>query len=151
MLVIQQLTSHVLGNPLFLLAVAPAAVVLHVISYFKDLSGLRSYPRPLLAKFTNSWMSWVVSGNRWSTTVENHKRYGSALSIRSPNATLTALILGTFARLSPNHVSTSDPRALSIIHGHGDGCGHRRSCHRREEVPLQLGVRNDISQQRTLT
>ena len=78
--VIQQLTSHFSANPLLMLGVIPAVIVVfHVIAYFKDPSDLRSYPGPFLAKFTDAWMFWVVNGNRWSTTVESlHKRYGTS-------------------------------------------------------------------------
>jgi len=103
--VLHQLTSDISDNPLPLLAIVPAAIVLaQLIAYFNDASGLRSYPGPFLAKFTGAWMFWEVSHNRWSSAVDDqHRKYG------------------TFVRLSPNHVSVSDPRALIAIYGHSAG------------------------------
>ncbi|KAH9839883.1 cytochrome P450 [Rhodofomes roseus] len=103
--VIQQVTSELSNNPLLLLAVLPAAFILvRVITYFKDASGLRSYPGPFLAKFTDAWMFWVVSHNRWSSAVdEMHRKHGP------------------FVRLAPNYVSISDPKALDAIYGHSAG------------------------------
>ncbi|KAH9924737.1 cytochrome P450 [Fomitopsis serialis] len=103
--VIHQLTSDISDNPFLLLAIVPVALVLvQLAAHFKDASGLRSYPGPFLAKFTDAWMFWVVSHNRWSSTVDSlHRKYG------------------TFVRLSPNHVSISDPRALNAIYGHSAG------------------------------
>ena len=63
------------------MTVIPAAILLfHVIAYFKDSSGLRSFPGPMLAKFTDAWMFSVVKDNKWSDTVAGlHKKYGTYL------------------------------------------------------------------------
>lgn len=80
MLTIQQLISHVSTTPILIsIIVLAAAGLFHIIAYFKDSSGLRSFPGPFLAKFTDAWMFSVVNGNRWSTTVESlHKKYGTS-------------------------------------------------------------------------
>ncbi|KZT65615.1 cytochrome P450 [Daedalea quercina L-15889] len=105
MVVLEQLVIHLGDNPLLLLAILPAAVVLvKLVAYLTDPSGLRAYPGPFLAKFTDAWIFWVVCRNRWSATVEDlHNEHGP------------------FVRLSPNHVSISDPRALTAIYGHSAG------------------------------
>ena len=83
--IIHRLTSYCSTDVLLTLtAVLSAVVVFHVFAYFKDTPGLRSFPGPFLAKFTDAWMFSVVSGNRWSTTVESlHKQYGTSLHTQS--------------------------------------------------------------------
>ncbi|KZT65732.1 cytochrome P450 [Daedalea quercina L-15889] len=105
MTVVHHLISRVADTPLLLLALIPVAFLLtKLIVYLKDSAGLRSYPGPFLAKFTDFWMYWTVNSNRWSSTVDElHKKYG------------------VFVRLSPTHISVSDPRALPVIYGHSTG------------------------------
>ena len=83
--VVEQLTAHARESLLLLLATVPfVLVVAKVVIYFVDPSGLRAYPGPFLAKFTDAWIFWVVCRNRWSSTVEDiHKKYGNAPFIAS--------------------------------------------------------------------
>lgn len=85
MSIAQQLTVFALGNPLLLLAALPVIlVVAKVVDYLADSSGLRPYPGPFLAKFTDAWIFWTVSRNRWSRSVEDaHKRYGTLSLVAS--------------------------------------------------------------------
>ena len=78
--VIHQLTSQLSANPLLLLAVLPAVLVLApLLVYLKDHRNLRQFPGPILAKFTDTWIFWTVSHNRWAATVSNlHKEYGTS-------------------------------------------------------------------------
>lgn len=78
MLIVQQLVACARDNPLLLLAALPVVlVVAKIVHYLTDPSGLRSYPGPFLAKFTDAWIFWTVSRNRWSCSIEDlHKRYG---------------------------------------------------------------------------
>ncbi|KAI0708217.1 cytochrome P450 [Fomitopsis betulina] len=105
MSIAQQLTVFALGNPLLLLAALPVIlVVAKVVDYLADSSGLRPYPGPFLAKFTDAWIFWTVSRNRWSRSVEDaHKRYGPIV------------------RIAPNHISIADPKALATVYGHSTG------------------------------
>lgn len=81
MSIVQQLTAFAGGNPLLLLAALPVVlVVAKVVNYLTDSSGLRSYPGPFLAKFTDAWIFWMVSRNRWSRSVEDvHIKYGNII------------------------------------------------------------------------
>lgn len=76
---IQQLALCVRDNTLLLLVAFPvAAVLLQIIVYLGDPHHLRTYPGPFLAKFTDAWIAWSVSRNRWSLSVEEaHKKYGT--------------------------------------------------------------------------
>ncbi|TFY69584.1 hypothetical protein EVG20_g3094 [Dentipellis fragilis] len=88
-----------------ILALIPAAIVLaHVIPYFLDPYGLRSYPGPFLAKFSDLWLGWVAAhGNRSVTVHELHKKYGP------------------YVRIAPGHLSVADPASLQEIYAHGNG------------------------------
>ncbi|EPS95052.1 hypothetical protein FOMPIDRAFT_1133122 [Fomitopsis schrenkii] len=105
MSIVQQLTAFAGGNPLLLLAALPVVlVVAKVVNYLTDSSGLRSYPGPFLAKFTDAWIFWMVSRNRWSRSVEDvHIKYGPIV------------------RIAPNHISIADPKALATVYGHSTG------------------------------
>lgn len=76
---IQQFALFIRDNPLLLLTAIPvAAVLLQIVAYLADPHGLRSYPGPFLAKFTDAWIAWSVNRNRWSLSVEDaHKKYGT--------------------------------------------------------------------------
>ena len=119
--VIQQLTSQFALNPLLLLVVIPVGFVLtRIFAYFKDYSGLRQYPGPILARFTDAWIFWIVSKNRWADTVDRlHRKHGgfSTFSLHTQHLTPTFAI-GIFVRISPNHISISDPRAIHAVYGH---------------------------------
>ncbi|KAF7369583.1 Cytochrome P450 monooxygenase [Mycena venus] len=87
-----------------LFALPTAIVLLHVAIYLVDPYGLRQYPGPFLAKFTDAWLGWVTQqGHRSEVIHELHKRYGS------------------FVRISPSEVSIADPDAHSIVYAHGNG------------------------------
>ncbi|KAI0045027.1 cytochrome P450 monooxygenase [Auriscalpium vulgare] len=88
-----------------LLLLLPAAVILvHVIAWLLDPRGVRAYPGPWLARFTDLWLGRVAAkGHRSEVVHELHKRYG------------------TFVRLAPNHVSIADPAALQVVYAHGNG------------------------------
>ncbi|KAF7369570.1 Cytochrome P450 monooxygenase [Mycena venus] len=87
-----------------LFALPTAIVLLHVAIYLVDPYGLRQYPGPFLAKFTDAWLGWVTQqGHRSEVIHELHKRYGS------------------FVRISPSEVSIADLDAHSIVYAHGNG------------------------------
>lgn len=76
--VVQQLIAELPANPLLFLAIVPAGFVLIcLLDYFKVHSDLRRYPGPILAKFTDAWIFWAISQNRWADTVDRlHKEHG---------------------------------------------------------------------------
>ncbi|KAJ7898594.1 cytochrome P450 monooxygenase [Mycena olivaceomarginata] len=87
-----------------LFALLIAIILLHVTIYLLDPYGLRQYPGPLLAKFTDAWLGWAVQqGHRSEVIHKLHKKYGS------------------FVRISPSEVSIADPDAHSIVYAHGNG------------------------------
>lgn len=69
---IQQLDVYALA------AAAVGAIVLgHIIPYLADPHGIRSYPGPLLAKFSDAWLGWVASnGHRSEVVHQLHKKHG---------------------------------------------------------------------------
>ncbi|PCH44767.1 cytochrome P450 monooxygenase [Wolfiporia cocos MD-104 SS10] len=92
-------------HPAALLLLIPAAVLaVHFVPYLLDPHGIRSYPGPFLAKLSDAWLGWVAAkGHRSEVVHQLHQRYG------------------TFVRIAPNHVSISDPDALSEVYAHGNG------------------------------
>lgn len=79
-------------------------VLVHLVPYLVDFHSLRSYPGPLIAKFSDAWLGYVSYKGHRSEVVHNlHMKYGP------------------FVRLAPNHVSAALPDAQNIIYGHGNG------------------------------
>ncbi|KAJ7681316.1 cytochrome P450 monooxygenase [Mycena olivaceomarginata] len=96
------LSLQFLVATLFVLPIA--IVLLQVAIYLVDPYGLRQYPGPFLAKFTDAWLGWAVQqGHRSEVIHELHKKYGS------------------FVRISPSEVSIADPDAHGIVYAHGNG------------------------------
>ncbi|KAI0309650.1 cytochrome P450 [Amylostereum chailletii] len=80
-------------------AIVVATVVIYVAPWALDFHGMRTYPGPWLAKFSDLWLAWSTFQGRRSEVVHDlHKKYGPIV------------------RLAPNHVSISDPAAL-YAHG----------------------------------
>ncbi|KAJ7275607.1 cytochrome P450 monooxygenase [Mycena rebaudengoi] len=94
-----------LSDPLTALAALPAFVILvHLAIYLVDSYGLRQYPGPFLARFSDAWLGWVSQqGHRSEVIHEMHLKYGR------------------FVRISPSEVSVADPEALAIVYAHGNG------------------------------
>ncbi|KAJ7065052.1 cytochrome P450 monooxygenase [Mycena amicta] len=95
-------------EPCTLLAAAvavPAVVVgIHLALYVLDPYGIRRYPGPFLAKFSDAWLGYVSQqGHRSEKIHEMHLKYGP------------------FVRISPSEVSVSDPDALALVYAHGNG------------------------------
>ncbi|KAK0482260.1 cytochrome P450 monooxygenase [Armillaria novae-zelandiae] len=79
-------------------------VLVHLVPYLVDSHGLRSYPGPLIAKFSDAWLGYMTyKGHRSEIVHDLHMKYGP------------------FVRLAPNHVSVALPDAQNIIYGHGNG------------------------------
>jgi cytochrome P450 len=79
-----------------------ATILWPVISYFRDPKGLRRFPAPAIAGFTNLWMMY------------------QAYRFRRPMATHEAhQKLGKIVRVGPNHVSFIGRQAVRDIYGHG--------------------------------
>ncbi|KAE8358132.1 cytochrome P450 [Aspergillus caelatus] len=80
------------------------ALFIPVLNYFRDPKGLRQYPAagPFgLAALTPLWVTYYsFLGIRWTKIEEAHARLGSVV------------------RISPNHLSFSDPHAYKEIYGH---------------------------------
>ncbi|KAK0434863.1 cytochrome P450 monooxygenase [Desarmillaria tabescens] len=80
------------------------ALLVHLVPYLVDSHGLRSYPGPLVAKFSDAWLGCVsYKGHRSEIIHDLHMRYGS------------------FVRIAPNHISVARADALSVVYGHGNG------------------------------
>ncbi|KAK0476255.1 cytochrome P450 monooxygenase [Armillaria luteobubalina] len=77
-------------------------VLVYLVPYLVDPHGLRSYPGPLIAKFSDAWLVYVAYKEHRSEVVHDlHTKYGP------------------FVRIAPNHVSVALPDAQTIIYGHG--------------------------------
>lgn len=63
-----------------LAALVPAAVLLvHLVPYFYDPHGIRLYPGPFLAKFTDAWLGLVSkNGHRSEVVHKMHQKYGTS-------------------------------------------------------------------------
>ncbi|VDB94145.1 unnamed protein product [Peniophora sp. CBMAI 1063] len=77
-------------------------VVAHVVPWAVDGRGLRAYPGPWLAQFSDLWLAWTAShGHRCETVHELHNKYGP------------------FVRIAPNHISVAARDAIPTIYAHG--------------------------------
>lgn len=91
---------------LYTVAVTVPIVVflVHFVPWLLDSRGVRSYPGPFFAKFSDLWLGYVSKmGHRSEVVHEVHKRYGPVV------------------RIAPNHISIADPEALGTVYGHGTG------------------------------
>ncbi|KAI0314105.1 cytochrome P450 [Amylostereum chailletii] len=91
-------------NFVYLVMLIPVAIILvHLVPWAVDPHGVRSYPGPWLAKFSDLWLVWTAAKGRRSDTVRDlHLKYGPIV------------------RLAPNHISISEPAALEVIYAHGN-------------------------------
>ncbi|KAI0002159.1 cytochrome P450 monooxygenase [Russula compacta] len=92
-------------HPVWIASVVPALVILaHLVPWLVDPHGLRSFPGPWVAQFSDLWLGRVArQGHRSQVVHEMHQKYG------------------TFVRIAPNHLSISDPAALQLVYAHGNG------------------------------
>ncbi|KAG7445092.1 cytochrome P450 monooxygenase pc-bph [Guyanagaster necrorhizus] len=80
------------------------AVLVHLVPYVIDSHGLRSYPGPFIAKFSDAWLGYVTYQGHRSEVIHNlHKKHGP------------------FVRIAPNHVSIAVSDAQPMVYGHGSG------------------------------
>ncbi|KAJ3565643.1 hypothetical protein NP233_g7498 [Leucocoprinus birnbaumii] len=85
-------------------AIPGAILVAHLIPWLWDPQGIRSYPGPFFAKFTDIWLGYVSKkGHRSEVIHEVHRKYGPIV------------------RIAPNHISIADPDALAVVYAHGNG------------------------------
>jgi benzoate 4-monooxygenase len=65
-------------HPALLLAVVPVTVILlHFIPWLVDPHGLRSFPGPFLARFSDLWLGRVAQqGHRSEVVHRMHEKYG---------------------------------------------------------------------------
>ncbi|KAL9710326.1 hypothetical protein Ac2012v2_006624 [Leucoagaricus gongylophorus] len=84
--------------------VLAAVLVVHLVPWLWDSRGIRNYPGPFLAKFSDIWLVYVSKkGHRSEVIHEMHSKYGSIV------------------RIAPNHISIADPDALAVVYAHGNG------------------------------
>jgi benzoate 4-monooxygenase len=65
-----------------LAVLVPSVVALaHVIAYFYDPHGIRLYPGPFIAKFSDAWLGLVSkNGHRSEVVHRMHQKYGTSYS-----------------------------------------------------------------------
>ncbi|KAK0493477.1 cytochrome P450 monooxygenase [Armillaria luteobubalina] len=79
-------------------------ILVYLVPYLADSHGLRSYPGPFIAKFSDTWLVYATYKEHRSEVIHDlHMKYGP------------------FVRIAPNHVSVALPDAQNIIYGHGSG------------------------------
>lgn len=75
-----------------LVAVPVLVVLAHVIPWLVDVHGIRSYPGPFWARFTDLWLGWVAAqGHRSEVVHEMHNKYGAC----RPNQTCCFTLIET--------------------------------------------------------
>jgi len=88
----------------WVLVAASGVLLFHVVPWLLDPHGIRSYPGPFIAKFSDIWLGTVApAGHRSEVVHDLHNKYG------------------TFLRIAPNHLSIADPDAIQIVYAHGNG------------------------------
>jgi benzoate 4-monooxygenase len=86
------------------LYVLPLVALLYYLLPYIHNKPLRSIPGPPLAALSSVWLFYQARrGKRFLAIDELHQKHGSLI------------------RIQPHHVSVSDPKAISIIYGHGNG------------------------------
>jgi benzoate 4-monooxygenase len=73
-----ELVSHNILNYSTLAVVIPTAFALaHVVPYLYDPHGIRQYPGPFIAKFSDIWLGLVAkNGHRSEVVHRMHQMYG---------------------------------------------------------------------------
>ena len=80
-----------------------APLLYYLLPYLRNAT-IRDVPGPFLAKFSNLWLLYQCRrGQRYKAVDEAHKKYG------------------TLVRIQPDHVSITDPDAIPVVYGHGNG------------------------------
>ena len=118
------LVEHLLKlRPTSLLTLAiflvPVLVILgHLVPW---IAGLRPFPGPWLARFSDLWLGFIVPQGHHSEVVHDlHKKYGEARA-RVIHSNRNARSQGTFVRIAPNHLSIADANALQIVYSSVNG------------------------------
>ncbi|CAD6575381.1 MAG: hypothetical protein CYPHOPRED_005688 [Cyphobasidiales sp. Tagirdzhanova-0007] len=100
-------------------------LLVHLVPYFLDPYGLRKYPSPAFAAFSDFWVNLYSAekhlqylqtlcdspqlvyqtrfGKRFDVLDQAHRKYGK------------------YVRISPRQLSIADPDALQVVYGHGTG------------------------------
>lgn len=75
-MILDTLTTNTDFNTISFTLVA-AVVAAHLLPWLWDSHGLRLYPGPFLAKFSDLWLGWVSAhGHRSEVVHDMHKTYG---------------------------------------------------------------------------
>ncbi|KAF7319086.1 Cytochrome P450 monooxygenase [Mycena chlorophos] len=86
------------------LALPATLLAAHLAVYLIDPYGLRRFPGPFLAKFTDAWLGYISQqGHRSEVIHALHLKYGPCV------------------RISPSEVSVASPEALQLVYAHGNG------------------------------
>lgn len=136
-MILQALTTlfHLVDLQTLAFAIPGVILAVHLIPWLLDSQGIRNYPGPFLAKFTDIWLGCVSkAGHRSAVIHELHKKYGASRLLllwvfyhqcRQTHITnllrLTFISPGPIMRIAPNHISVAIPDALSIVYAHGSG------------------------------
>lgn len=99
-------TSMGVVQELFLSPLTYVGFVVAVLlyPYLSDALGINWVPGPVLARLSPLWLFWQARNARRFIEVDRlHKKYGR------------------FVRLSTDHVSINDSKAIPIVYGHGTG------------------------------
>jgi cytochrome P450 len=75
-----------------------------IVSYVRDTKHLRRFPAPSYAGISSLWR--ILKNLQYQHFIAIHEAHQK---------------LGTHVRIAPNHISISDPKAMTDIYGHGAG------------------------------
>ncbi|KAK0466882.1 cytochrome P450 monooxygenase [Desarmillaria tabescens] len=90
--------------PTVIATVIVLAILVHLVPYLIDSHRLRSYPGPLVAKFSDAWLGSVgYHGHLSEVVYDLHRKYGP------------------FVRIAPDHISVALSDAEPLVYGHGSG------------------------------
>ncbi|KAK0202541.1 hypothetical protein DFS33DRAFT_1224024, partial [Desarmillaria ectypa] len=98
------------------------AILVRLVPYLIDSHRLRSYPGPLLAKFSDVWLGCVAYQGHPSEVVHDlHKKYGQSILRSAPvRRWLIGVSQGFFVRIAHNHISVALSEAQPVVYGHGN-------------------------------
>lgn len=62
--------------------ISAAFLLVHLVPWLVDPHGIRKYPGPFFAKFTDVWLGWVCKNGHRSEVVHSmHQKYGESQTI----------------------------------------------------------------------
>ena len=78
------LASHNINYSTLAVVILTSFILAHVVPYFYDTHGIRRYPGPFIAKFSDIWLGLVAKNGHRSEVVHRvHRKYGTLYSVQA--------------------------------------------------------------------